>query len=341
MKKPDTINGKEIMMIHSKRLLVYGDVEMDILLQTENVQARGDDAKVSNLAFSPGGSAANCAAIAASLGQQVTLLGSLGNDVWRKPLTQDLKRHKVDIRLVSTPPGQSGTCVALVDGSGERKFYSFRGVNESAPPPLPDAVVWKKHQCLHLSGYSFQEPGSAAVARALLHEAHRFGLTVSLDPSYLFAKQQPDDIDDILNKTDLIFPNLEEATMLSGMRDPRDAAQSLLSRGVKTVAVTLGGDGCLVSCASGTESVRIQPTEKVLDSTGAGDAFCGGFLTAWLNGLDPWQSARMGSAAAAYVVTRLGAREHTPTLSDVVQILRANHEGTLADSLAQKFHLQD
>jgi len=137
----------------------------------------------------------------------------------------------------------------------------------------------------------------------------------------------------------MIFPNREEATLLSGKRDPRDAVQSLHSRGVKTVVVTLGGDGCLVSCASGTESIRIQPTEKVLDTTGAGDAFCGGFLTAWLNGLDPWQCARMGSAAAAYVVTRLGAREHTPTLSDVAAVLRVNHEDTLADSLAHKFNL--
>lgn len=324
-----------------KSLLVYGDVEMDILLQTETIQARGDDAKVSNLTFSPGGSAANCAAIAASLGQKVTLLGSLGKDVWRKPLIQDLRRHKIDTSLVSVTEGQSGTCVALVDGSGERKFYSFRGVNESSPPLLPDAEVWKRHHCLHLSGYSFQEPGSAAVARALLHEAHRFGLMVSLDPSYLFAKHQPDDLEDILNKTDLIFPNQEEATLLSGKRDPRAAALSLHIRGVKTVVVTLGGEGCLLSNESGTENVRVQPTENVIDTTGAGDAFCGGFLSAWLNGLDPWQCARMGGAAAAYVVTRLGGREQTPTLSELVAILRANLEENLADSLVRKFHLSD
>ncbi len=316
-----------------KRLLIYGDVEMDILLKTESAEAGAHDVKVDDVSFSPGGSAANCAAIAGSLGQPVTFLGSLGKDTWTEPLFKDLRKFHVNTRFLKRSTGKTGTCVAVVDEAGQRKFHSYRGVNESDPPELPPQSIWKNHHCLHLSGYCFQQPNSRQTAWGLLREANRSGLAVSLDPSYLFSKQTGSEMDELLAQLDFIFPNQDEAALLSGERDAVKAARVLQGRGVKTVLVTLGSEGCLLSTQGIEQFVKIDPVEKVIDTTGAGDAFCGGFLTGWLKGLELHQACKLGCTTAAHIVTCMGAHEQAPTLSDLKTILQRNHELELVNLL--------
>lgn len=316
-----------------KRLLIYGDVEMDILLKTESSDANAHDVKVDEISFSPGGSAANCAAIAGSLGQTVSFLGSLGSDTWTKPLLHDFRKFNVNTRYLKRTDGNTGTCVAVVDAAGERKFHSYRGVNESDPPMLPPDSVWKRHHCLHLSGYCFQQSNSRQTAWALLREAKRNGLAVSLDPSYLFAKQTGSEMDELLQQLDFMFPNLDEAALLTGEQDPIKAARVLRNRGVKTVLVTLGSEGCLLSSNETEQFIKIDPVEKVIDTTGAGDAFCGGFLTGWLKGLTLVQACKLGCASAAHIVTRMGAHEHAPTIPELLGIMRRNQELELANQV--------
>ena len=218
----------------------------------------------------------------------------------------------------------------MVDAAGERKFHSYRGVNESDPPGVPPESVWKKHHCLHLSGYSFQQLHSRQTAWGLLREAKRNALAASLDPSYLFSKQTGSEMDELLSQLDFMFPNLDEAALLSGEHDPIKAARALRGRGVKTVLVTLGSEGCLLSSKDAEQYVRMDPIEMVVDTTGAGDAFCGSFLTGWLRGLEPVQACKLGCAAAAHIVTRMGAHEHAPTITELLGIMRRNHEDELA-----------
>lgn len=320
-----------------KRLLVYGDVEMDILLKTTSIDPNDHDVKVEELALSPGGSSANCAAIAGSLGQPVTFLGSVGNEIWSKPIVKDFHRFKVNTRNLRKAPGKTGTCIALVDANGERKFYSYRGVNESAPPLDFPLSLWKQHHCLHLSGYSFQEPNSRTTALSLLWEAKQHGLLVSLDPSFIFARELDFQSEELLSQLDFIFPNREEAELISGVSDPLKAAYSLMEKGVKTVVVTLGREGCLLLSEGVEQHIRIDPIEKVVDTTGAGDAFCAGFLMGVLNDFSLEQSCKLGCASAAHIVTHVGAHENAPVLTDILGIIRQNHEDVLADLLTKKF----
>lgn len=201
------------------------------------------------------------------------------------------------------------------------------------PPDAPSEDVWQKYHCLHLSGYSFQQPNSCQTAWGLLREAKRNRLAVSLDPSFLFSKQTGSEMDELLAQLDFIFPNLDEAFFLTGEHDPTNAARTLRERGVKTVIVTLGSEGCLISSHGMEQSVKMNPIEKVVDTTGAGDAFCGGFLTGWLMGLDLGQACKLGCAAAAHIVTRMGAHEQAPTFTELLSIMRQNHEVDLAAQL--------
>jgi sugar/nucleoside kinase (ribokinase family) len=292
---------------------------------------------VDDISFSPGGSAANCAAIAGSLGLPVTFLGSLGSDAWTKPLLQDFRRFNINTRYLKKSIGQTGTCVAVVDAAGERRFHSYRGVNESDPPELPASVVWKKHNCLHLSGYSFQQPNSRQTAWGLLRAAKQHGVAVSLDPSYLFSQQTGSEMEELLSQLDFIFPNFDEAALLTGEQDPLKAARVLRRRGVKTVLVTLGSQGCLLSTNDLEQLIKIDPIASVFDTTGAGDAFCGGFLAGWLKGLKLIQACKLGCAAAVHIVTRMGAHEEAPTSSDLQEILSRNHELELVNLVKKLF----
>jgi ribokinase len=324
---------KEIPAMSKKRLLVYGDVEMDILLKTDTIDAKDQDVRVENLSFSPGGSAANCATVAGTLGQAVTFLGSVGKDAWAKPLLDDFHRFGIDPRLIQQADGNTGTCVAVVDGRGERKFYSYRGVNESSPPAMPGAQIWKSHRLLHLSGYSFQTPNSQNTAKKLLREAKAHEVQVSLDPAYLFAKKGGAAWQDLFSQLDFFFPNREEAALLSGRDDPLLAAHWFRKMGVGTVLVTLGSEGCILLSERVEKFIKINPIAEVVDTTGAGDAFCGGFLTGWMNGLPLDGSAKLGCAAAAHIITRIGAHDQAPTKVDILSIMRRNHEDELAGLL--------
>jgi ribokinase len=320
-----------------KKLLVYGDIAMDVIVKTASISELEEDTNVDDLAITPGGSAANCAAIASDLGLTATFLGNIGNDQWSKLLEKDLKKHHINIKYLNHMSGLATICISIVNGPGNRKFYSYRGVNEiSSIVPIPDSFI-KQHQCIHLSGYSFQNANSAEMAMELVQSAKKHNLLVSLDPSYLFARDLDLANNEILKNVDFFYPNREEAYQLTKLHDPLKAAQKIREYGPKVVIVTLDKDGCLVVGDDIQQTIKINNDEKVIDTTGAGDAFCAGFLTGVLNGLPLDQSCKIGSAAASHIIARLGAHEYPPSGRDILNILEKNNDKEFVGILKKSF----
>jgi sugar/nucleoside kinase (ribokinase family) len=323
--------------MRKERLLAYGDIDMDVIVKTTYASDTEADEKVDGLFISPGGSATNCAVIACSLGLPTTFLGILGDDHWSKLLDQDLKKHRVNTRFLHRVPGQLAICISILNQAGDRKFYSYRGVNATSTYSEIPAAIFKRHTLLHLSGYSFQTPNSAAFASRLLHGAKEHGLRVSLDPSFLFAKEIDLERNDLLKHVDYFFPSREEAYQLTKLRDPIQAARKIKANGPRVVIVTLDKEGCLV-VGDGVESfIKLEHDEPVVDTTGAGDAFCGGFLMGVTQGLLLEQACKVGSASAAHIIARYGAHESPPSLDDIVRILRYNKEEELIALLKKSF----
>jgi sugar/nucleoside kinase (ribokinase family) len=316
-----------------KRLLAYGDIAMDVIVRTASTVGTEQDEKVDNLFISPGGSAVNCAVVASSLGVPATFLGVRGSDHWSNLLEKDMRKHKVDSRHLLHVPGQMAICISILDPVGERKFYSYRGVNAGTQFPALPASIIRRHACLHLSGYSFQTPQSSAVAISLLGAAKENNLLISLDPSFLFARDLDRKSNDILTHIDYFFPSREEAYQLTKLRDPLKAARKIREQGPEVVVVTLDSDGCLLVDGKTEKFIKLSSIDPVVDTTGAGDAFCGGFLFAVLNGIAPVDACLVGSAAAAHTIARYGAHESPPTRGDIIQILRRNDEKQLAARL--------
>jgi sugar/nucleoside kinase (ribokinase family) len=287
-------------------ILVMGDLVDDIVVRPlGEVNAASDtDAEIR---LEAGGSAANVAAWLGRLGAPVRFLGRAGR--WGADRHRaELARFGVDARVVADPELTTATIVLTVDPAGERTMYVDRGANAAFGPEDVPADAWDDVDWLHLTGYSLFDPGVRPVALDLARHATEAGIGWSLDPSSLgFLEDAGAEV--FLGwaaGAGVLFPNLDEGRFLSGLVDPEEAARKLAG-GHREVVLKLGAEGSLLARGDRVVRVPAEPT-RVVDTTGAGDAFCAGFLAARHAGGADRECLEAGAGAAAVAVTRLGAR---------------------------------
>jgi sugar/nucleoside kinase (ribokinase family) len=288
-------------------VLVCGDVINDVLVETRAELVAGTDNPAA-IRARPGGSAANQAAWLASLGVAVTFAGRAGAadaEFHRR----ELARHGVDARLAADESVSTGAIVVLIGPDGERTMITDRGANlrlrpEDVPPSLLDDAA-----LLHLTGYSFFDPRARNVILDLVDEARRRGVPYSVDPGSagFLDTLKPSEFLDWTRGAAACFPNLDEAAALTAGADPAAMAASL-ARSFGVVALKLGAEGALYATADNAP-VRVPARPAVVrDTTGAGDAFCAGFLASWLTGAPLPDATAAAVATAAAAVATLGGR---------------------------------
>ncbi len=285
----------------------------DVLVKPAAEIAPGSDTP-SAIRACPGGAAAGQAAWMAHLGAQVTFVGRVGT-LDAEYHRRELARFGVDAHLAEDDQAGTGTIVIMVAPDGERTMFTDRGANlrlrrSDLPPGLLDNAA-----VLHLTGYTFFEPGLLEVALWLLEQARSRDMAVTIDPASaaFLARTEPGAFLRWTEGAAVCFPNRDEAAVLAREADPVTMA-ARLTQHYALVLLKLGADGCLLA-VPGQAPVRIPAhPAQARDSTGAGDAFCGAFMSRWLAaGPDP-QTADLVAAAefaariAASAVTRLGGR---------------------------------
>lgn len=292
-------------------LLVVGDVVTDIVARhrTPLMPATDTAAEIRRL---PGGAGANAACWAARSGAApVSLLGRVGTDdaVWH-----DRALRRAGVRPMLVPDSEAGpaTVISLVDASAERTFLTDSGAAlRLSPADWSDAFLDGTAR-LHLSGYLFFAESSRAAAVRAMGGAREARIPVSVDPASVgFLKQLGvERFLEAVRGVEVLFPNADEAMLLTGCAEPEEAAMTL-SRAFPLVAVTLGAGGALVAEAGAVTSRVAAPEVAPVDSTGAGDAFAGAFLAALLAGADAREAAAAGCRAGAEAVTVVGGRPTT------------------------------
>jgi ribokinase len=283
-------------------IVVVGDLMVDVVARLEAPLARGSDTPA-RLERHGGGSAANVAAWLAACGVPVAFVGRAGDDAAGHEAVAALRAAGVDARVTLDPGRPTGTCLVLVEPGGERTMVPDAGANDGL---VLDDLPEGEH--LHLAGYTLLREGSRAGAVAALGLARERRMSISLDPSSAapLAAVGPATFLEWAGRVDLLVPNADEAAVLSGEADPERAARGL-ARAAREVVVKLGAQGAMWS--DGT-SVRRQAADPVtvVDTTGAGDAFVAGLLSAWRPGSDPAPALAAGCREAARAVARSGAR---------------------------------
>jgi sugar/nucleoside kinase (ribokinase family) len=294
--------------VETLRVVVVGDVMVDVLAVMSGPLARGSDT-ASVVTTAGGGSAANVAAWLAGQGVPTTYVGRVGDDALGRESMSALAGRGVSTWVGTDAERSTGTCVVLIEPGGERSMLPDTGANAAlTPEDLPERE-FRPGAHLHLSGYTLLHPGSREAARAALATARERGMTVSVDPSSAALLEEVGAAR-FLGWTagvDLLLANTDEAAVLSGERNPTSAA-SQLGDTYREVVVKVGPDGALWQQGFITASAPAERGVEVVDTTGAGDAFAAGFLASWLLHPEPEVALAAGNRLAAHAVGTVGAR---------------------------------
>jgi sugar/nucleoside kinase (ribokinase family) len=286
------------------RVVVLGDVMVDVVTRLSGPLAPGSDAPAL-VRFHGGGSAGNTAAWLAAAGAETVLVGRVGDDERGRGARDELRALGVDARLAADPELPTGTCVVLVDPDGERTMAPDAGANDALAEEDLDQELLAAGAHLHVVGYALLRPGSRPAALAAMARSRAAGMTVSVDPSSsaLLSEQFLEDA----GPAQLLLPNASEAHALTGESAPERAARALASR-FGEVVVKLGPEGALWTNGEEVLRAAAAPVDSPVDSTGAGDAFAAGLLSARAAGASTAEALAAACKLAARAVTTPGAR---------------------------------
>lgn len=289
-------------------ILVAGSANLDFVVRAPHIPQPGETVLGHDFQTFPGGKGANQAVACARAGGAAThLLLALGSDPFAAPIEASLRDAGVHLHTVRAPDQPTGTAFICVSDQAENSITVAPGANNALRPGDLPALTGFSHLLL-------QGETPLQTVSAYAHAAHTQGVTVVLNAAP--ARVLPADL---LALVDVLVVNEGELTTLSPQ--PGTVAQKLERLAVPCGVVTLGERGC---CAHQGDRWWLQTgfTVTALDTTAAGDTFCGA-LTAALSRQEPLAAAlRHASAAGALACTRLGAQSSIPTQAEVSAFLR-------------------
>ncbi len=288
----------------------FGALNVDKLYKVNMIAREEEESFVIDFQEAPGGSAANTIAGLARLELRTGFIGKIAGDREGELLLNDFRKEKVDTNgIVVSKKGKSGVVMGYVDGKGERALYVDPGVNDWLDFKEINLDYAVDTKFLHLTSFVGEKPFEAQ--KQLVNQLST--VKISFDPGTLYARKSLKSLKTIIQKSHVAFPNESEIRLLTG-RDFEGGSKVFISEGVSLVAVKLGARGCYVT--NGRESHLVAPyKKKLVDTTGAGDAFCAGFLYGLIRGRDLYECGRLGNFVAARCIEQVGARKGLPRLS--------------------------
>ena len=288
-------------------ILVAGSANLDFVVRAHHIPAPGETVLGRAFETFPGGKGANQAIACARAGGVVThMLAAMGNDAFAGPLEASLKEAGVQLHLVRVTDQPTGTAFICVSDDAENAITVAPGANLCLLAKHLPSLEGVSHLLMQL-----ETPLETVTAYA--KSAHKKGVTVVLNAAPVQALSPG-----LLDLIDVLVVNEGELAVLSGHTGR--VAECLERIPVSTVVVTLGARGC---CARSHGRFLFQPAFSVtpVDTTAAGDSFCGGLVAALSLGADLPQALRTATAAGALACTRLGAQSSIPHAVEVSQFL--------------------
>ena len=279
---------------------------LDVLVRPVGDPGWGKSTWVDSIEQRLGGNGANTSFTLARLGIPARLLSAVGEDAFGERVLAMLGSQGVDTRWIERSPLPTPTTVVLVRPDGVRALLHQPGASRSAFSEPPDLGAEMIEGCTHFHlANVFAMQNLQTHAAHLLQRAKQKGLRTSVDTGWDAQGRWMSTLSDCLPHTDLLFVNEDEASQLTGAADPGSAARMLQELGAGVVVVKLGADGCLIT--HGAEHFRECAFRvPVVDTTGAGDCFVGGFLAALQRGYGLQETARFANAVGALSVQALG-----------------------------------
>jgi ribokinase len=291
-----------------------GALNFDRLYKVQSMASGDEEIPIHETVEEPGGSAANTIYALGKLGQPAGFIGAVGGDPEADEVLKSLKDVGVDTSHVKVKENlRTGMVIGLVDSKGERALYIAPGANNWISFKDINLDFLKGASVLHFS--SFVNPEQLKVQKKIakvLDEETK----LSFAPGSLYVKKGFKAISPIIEKSHVLFLNEAEARILTGM-DYEEASRFLQGKGCKLVVITLKEKGCYI--AGGGESVHVPAIKtKAKDTTGAGDAFCAGFLLGMEEKRKLEECGLIGNFLASKCIQKIGARKGLPDRDEMV-----------------------
>ena len=312
---------KEKIMSKKYDVLCLGGLVQDLLVQPVPRDLFDRDAvRVKSMKFNVGGDAANESTVMAKLGVKVILGTEAGNDETGRGLIRYMESQGVDCGNV-VYRGEQRTNIVVIQEDGQRSFvvleHKSRGFGEK-----------EDFDYDLLDDISFISVGSIHIAQALdenlaeyFKAAQEKGVVTVADMVSNKGRQSLEDFKEIAKYTDYLIPSELEAQELTGETDPEKMADMLLSWGPKGVIIKLGAEGSFIKNAEGGCFVKAFPV-KAIDTTGAGDNFAAGFVTALTHGWTFRQCAEFASAVGSLSTQTIGSTTGVTSFEQVVAFMK-------------------
>jgi len=306
-----------------KPIVCLGIMVADVIAKPlQAIPSPGRLVLVDEMSLHTGGCAINAATALAKLGIPVEVIGKIGADAFADFILKSLMERGIGTKGVKQDDqlGTSATMV-MVEPEGERRFVHYIGANAHLSLEDIDPTMIKNASILHIAG-SLVMPGIDGQPTAeLLKMAHEAGVITFLDTVWDDTGRWMEVLKPCMPHIDYFVPSLPEAKALTGKNDPAEVAHALLEYGVGTVGLKMGEEGCLVVSKSG-DSIRLPAFQvKVVDATGAGDAFAAGFIAGVFQDWSLDKTAHFANAVGALCVTGIGATGGVSSFENTIRFI--------------------
>lgn len=300
-------------------IIVFGSINMDLVFTPDNAPEAGETVLLEGYLTLPGGKGANQAVAAARMGSDVKLAGCIGEDGFGRDLLDHISGESVDISLTTqSPSAKTGMAIITVDSSGENRIMVAAGSNSEAKATQISAPMLAKGTSL-LMQMEVDIEQMAILAKEASGKVDR--VILNLAPARAISR-------DVLNNIDILILNeieiLQLADQLAFPRDNLTQIAHEMARQFKlTCVVTLGGKGAVAFTENGASyKAEALPLAHVVDTTGAGDAFCGTFAASLDQGQPLQKALSMACAAGSLACLKMGAMSSYPTYEEIQKYMR-------------------
>ncbi len=293
-----------------KKIVVIGSVNIDLVFHVENIVKPKETISSKSMARFMGGKGLNQAIALSKAYPEVRLYANISkND---EPLLKEINSLGVDPQLIDQVEGETGMAFIQVDKTGQNCIVLHKGVNHRFEQAKIDTVLSALH------------PGDLIVLQNeineldyIIRQAKEKGLMIAFNPSPFDSKI----LDLPLKDVDVLIFNEVEGALLAHFKEPEMILKTLNNRYPNTILVlTLGSEGVMAVADNTTYECSAHPV-NVVDTTAAGDAFSGYFLSGLMKGLSVGDALEWGNAAGALTVTKAGASISIPTLPEVLEAI--------------------
>ena len=305
----------------AKQVLLLGGLLMDKYLVVGRYPERGEDTLITRQFQKVGGCPYNVARTLQNLGLDPVLYSAISSDEMGRELARTVEREGLNPSALYPLEGEpTGYCMIVLDGEGERTFFTFRGCEGHFDPArLPRPVV-EEAAAVFVTGIYLLYPGWSEKAVDFLEELAAAGVPVLFDPGPLLGEMDPALLRRMVELASILTPNRQERRELERLLGIPSLPEWGFARRLACLAETWGEGGARLYAPEGAKTLPALPAQ-VVDTTGAGDSFAGGLLAGLLMGQTPLQAAWTASACGALTTEAVGAHPSF-TWADVRERLR-------------------